>query len=81
MRYHRDPVEGMEVAQRIRRQIRRHALQHNRLTLQKLIGAPRQSVKVVLRQIPREVMEEQAAAKGDVQFFQLAYLAASELHR
>jgi adenine specific DNA methylase Mod len=39
--------------------------------------AKRQGVKVVLRQIPREVMEERAAAKGDVQFFQLAYLEAS----
>jgi len=39
--------------------------------------AKRQGVKVVLRQIPREVMEEQAAAKGDVQFFELAYLEAS----
>lgn len=39
--------------------------------------AKRQGVKVVLRQIPREVMEEQAAAKGDVEFFELAYLEAS----
>jgi adenine-specific DNA-methyltransferase len=31
-------------------------------------------VQLVLRQIPREVMEEQAAAKGDIQFFELAYL-------
>ncbi len=31
-------------------------------------------VKLVLRQIPREVMEEQAAAKGDIEFFELAYL-------
>ncbi len=31
-------------------------------------------VQLVLRQIPREVMEEQAAAKGDVEFFELAYL-------
>ena len=38
--------------------------------------AKRRGVKVVLRQIPREVMEEQAAAKGDVQFFELAYLEA-----
>lgn len=38
--------------------------------------AKRSGVKVVLRQIPREVMEEQAAAKGDVQFFELAYLEA-----
>jgi adenine-specific DNA-methyltransferase len=39
--------------------------------------AKRRGVKVVLRHIPREVMEEQAAAKGDVQFFELAYLEAS----
>ncbi len=39
--------------------------------------AKKQGVKLVLRQIPREVMEEQAAAKGDVQFFELAYLEAS----
>jgi adenine-specific DNA-methyltransferase len=31
-------------------------------------------VQLVLRQIPREVMEQQAAAKGDVAFFELAYL-------
>lgn len=31
-------------------------------------------VELVLRQIPREVMEEQAAAKGDIEFFELAYL-------
>lgn len=31
-------------------------------------------VQLVLRQIPREVMEEQAAAKGDIEFFELAYL-------
>jgi hypothetical protein len=28
----------------------------------------------MLLQIPREVMEQQAAAKGDVRFFELAYL-------
>jgi DNA modification methylase len=39
--------------------------------------AKRRGVKVVLRQIPREVMEEQAATKGDVRFFELAYLEAS----
>jgi DNA modification methylase len=39
--------------------------------------AKKHGVKVVLRQIPREVMEEQVAAKGDVQFFELAYLEAS----
>lgn len=31
-------------------------------------------VKLVLRQIPREVMEAQAVEKGDIQFFELAYL-------
>lgn len=36
--------------------------------------AAKKGVKLVLRQIPREVMEAQAAAKGDVQFFELAYL-------
>jgi adenine-specific DNA-methyltransferase len=39
--------------------------------------AKKQGVKVVLRQIPREVMEAEAARKGDVQFFELAYLEAS----
>jgi hypothetical protein len=39
--------------------------------------AKKQRVKVVLRQIPREVMEAEAARKGDVQFFELAYLEAS----
>lgn len=39
--------------------------------------AKKQSVKVVLRQIPREVMEAEAARKGDVEFFELAYLEAS----
>lgn len=34
-------------------------------------------VKLVLRQIPREVMEEQAATKGDVTFHELAYLRAN----
>jgi DNA modification methylase len=36
--------------------------------------AAKKGVKLMLRQIPREVMEAQAAAKGDVQFFELAYL-------
>jgi DNA modification methylase len=39
--------------------------------------ANKHGVKVVLRQIPREVMEAEAARKGDVQFFELAYLEAS----
>ena len=34
------------------------------------------SVKLLLLQIPREVMEQQATAKGDVRFFELAYLEA-----
>jgi adenine-specific DNA-methyltransferase len=36
--------------------------------------AKRQGVKLLLLQIPREVMEPQAADKGDFQFFELAYL-------
>jgi len=36
--------------------------------------ARKKGVKLVLLQIPREVMEQQAAAKGDVRFFELAYL-------
>jgi hypothetical protein len=31
-------------------------------------------VKLLLLQIPREVMEQQAVDKGDIQFFELAYL-------
>jgi DNA modification methylase len=38
--------------------------------------AKKQGVKLLLLQIPREVMEQQAAAKGDVRFFELAYLEA-----
>ena len=38
--------------------------------------ARQKGVKLLLLQIPREVMEEQAAAKGDVRFFELAYLEA-----
>ena len=34
-------------------------------------------VKLLLLQIPREVMEQQAADKGDVRFFELAYLEAA----
>jgi hypothetical protein len=33
-----------------------------------------QGVKVVLLQIPRDVMEAEAARKGDIQFFELAYV-------
>jgi adenine specific DNA methylase Mod len=36
--------------------------------------AESKGVKLVLRQVPREVMEQQAAAKGDVDFYELAYL-------
>lgn len=36
--------------------------------------AKRKGVNLLLRQIPREVMERQAAEKGDIQFFELAYL-------
>ena len=37
-------------------------------------AARKKGVKLVLLHIPREVMEQQAAAKGDVRFFELAYL-------
>ena len=40
-------------------------------------AAKKKGVKLLLLQIPREVMEQQAAAKGDVRFFELAYLEAS----
>jgi hypothetical protein len=36
--------------------------------------AKQQSVKLLLLQIPREVMEQQAVDKGDIQFYELAYL-------
>lgn len=39
--------------------------------------AKKKGVKLLLLQIPREVMEQQAAAKGDVRFFELAYLEAT----
>jgi hypothetical protein len=39
-------------------------------------AAKKKGVKLLLMQIPREVMEQQAAAKGDVRFFELAYLEA-----
>jgi DNA modification methylase len=38
--------------------------------------AKKKGIKLLLQQIPREVMEQQAAAKGDVRFFELAYLEA-----
>ena len=39
-------------------------------------AAKKKGVKLLLLQIPREVMEQQTAAKGDVHFFELAYLEA-----
>jgi adenine-specific DNA-methyltransferase len=39
-------------------------------------AAKKKGVKLLLLQIPREVMEQQATAKGDVRFFELAYLEA-----
>jgi adenine-specific DNA-methyltransferase len=36
--------------------------------------AKKRGVKLLLLQIPREIMEQQAVDKGDVQFFELAYL-------
>jgi adenine-specific DNA-methyltransferase len=36
--------------------------------------AKKQDVKLLLLQIPREVMEQQAVDKGDITFFELAYL-------
>ncbi|MFC2171911.1 site-specific DNA-methyltransferase [Acidobacteriota bacterium] len=36
--------------------------------------AKKEGLKLVLFQIPREVMEQQAVDKGDIQFFELAYL-------
>lgn len=40
-------------------------------------AAKARGIKLLLMQIPREVMEQQAAAKGDVRFFELAYLDAA----
>lgn len=39
-------------------------------------AAKKKGLKLLLLQIPREVMEQQAAVKGDVRFFELAYLEA-----
>jgi adenine-specific DNA-methyltransferase len=39
-------------------------------------AAKKKGIKLVPLIIPREVMEQQAAAKGDVRFFELAYLEA-----
>jgi len=38
--------------------------------------AKKRGVKLLLLQIPREVMEQQAVDKGDIHFFELAYLEA-----
>jgi adenine specific DNA methylase Mod len=40
-------------------------------------AAKKKGVKLLLLIIPREVMEQQAADKGDVRFFELAYLEAT----
>lgn len=40
-------------------------------------AAKNRGVKLLLLQIPREVMEQQAVDKGDVRFFELAYLRAT----
>ncbi len=39
-------------------------------------AAKKKNVKLLLLQIPREVMEQQAVDKGDVHFFELAYQEA-----
>jgi adenine-specific DNA-methyltransferase len=39
-------------------------------------AAKKKGVKLLLLQIPREVMEQRAAAKDDLRFFELAYLEA-----
>lgn len=39
--------------------------------------AKKKGVKLLLLQIPREVMEQQAVEKGDIHFFELAYLEAA----
>ena len=48
--------------------VRRGGLMHQ--------AAKAKGVKLLLLQIPREVMEQQAADRGDVRFFELAYLEA-----
>ena len=42
--------------------------------------ARNRGVKLVLLQIPREVMEQQASASDDIHFFELAYLEAEVRH-
>jgi hypothetical protein len=44
-------------------------------------AAKKKGLKLLLLIIPREVMEQQAAAKGDVRFFELAYLEAEIKHQ
>ncbi|MGA2883949.1 MAG: site-specific DNA-methyltransferase [Halobacteriota archaeon] len=39
--------------------------------------AKQKGIKLLLLQIPREVMDKQAVEKGDIQFFELAYLSAN----
>ena len=39
--------------------------------------AKREGIKLMLLQIPREVMEQQAVDKGDIRFFELAHLSAT----
>ena len=48
--------------------VRRGGLMHQ--------AAKAKGVKLLLLQIPREMMEQQAVEKGDVRFFELAYLEA-----
>ena len=36
--------------------------------------AKKRGIKLLLLQIPREIMEEQAVDRGDIRFFELAYL-------
>jgi len=42
--------------------------------------AKQKGIKLLLLQIPREVMEQQAADKGDITFFELAYLNVEIKH-
>ncbi len=42
--------------------------------------AKQKGIKLLLLQIPREVMEQQAADKGDITFFELAYLNVEVKH-
>lgn len=50
-------------------EVRRGGLMHE--------TAKAKGIKLCLLQIPREVMEQQAVDKGDIRFFELAYLKAS----